>query len=169
MILTLNQSPLSMYNVFALRELYYCRNCTMWGPLLVWKIRNDVNKFFEPTVHVIGKSHSWFPSFIVNWLHGLRTPGEEIAFTARPKLNSQSQIFRYGRSIFCLPHWPKFSDFFDSCLHWVSVVRDWVNVTYHHQQENPIFMPYWVRCRAWRAFFKSNDIHNRGATENKAR
>ena len=54
--------------------------------------------------------------------HGLRTPGEEIAFTARPKINSHSQIFRYGRSIFCLPHRPKFSDFFNLCLHWVSVV-----------------------------------------------
>ena len=29
----------------------------------------------------------------------------------------------YSRSIFCLPHWPKFSDIFDLCLHWVSVVR----------------------------------------------
>ena len=32
-------------------------------------------------------------------------------------------MFRYGRSIFCLPHWPEFSYFFDVCLHWVSVVR----------------------------------------------
>ena len=55
--------------------------------------------------------------------HGLRTPGEKIAFTARPKIQSQSQILRYGRSIFCRPHQPKFSDFFDFCLHWVSVVR----------------------------------------------
>ena len=54
--------------------------------------------------------------------HGLRTPGEEIFFTAWPKIHSQSQIFRYGRSIFCLPHRPKFSDCFDLCLHWVSVV-----------------------------------------------
>ena len=53
--------------------------------------------------------------------HGLRTPREEIAFTARPKI--QSQIFRYGGSIFCLPHRPNFSDIFDLCLHWVSVVR----------------------------------------------
>ena len=53
--------------------------------------------------------------------HGLRTPGEEIALTARPKIHSHSQIFRYGRSIFCLPHQHKFSDFFDLCLHWVSV------------------------------------------------
>ena len=55
--------------------------------------------------------------------HGLQTPREEIAFTARPKIQSQSQIFRYGRSIFCLPHRPNFSDIFDLCLHWVSVVR----------------------------------------------
>ena len=57
------------------------------------------------------------------WLHGLRTPGEEIAFTERPKIHSHSQIFRYGWSLICLPHRPKFSDFFDLCLHWVSVVR----------------------------------------------
>ena len=48
----------------------------------------------------------------------------EIASTAQPKIQSQSQIFSYGRSIFCLPHGPKISDFFDLCLHWVSVVRD---------------------------------------------
>ena len=54
--------------------------------------------------------------------HGLGTPGEEIAFTTWPKINSQSQIFRYCRSIFCLPHRPKISDFFDLCLHWVSLV-----------------------------------------------
>ena len=58
--------------------------------------------------------------------HGLRTPREEIVFTARPKIQSQSQLFRYGRSIFCLPHRPNFSDILDLCLHWVSVVRDWV-------------------------------------------
>ena len=49
-----------------------------------------------------------------------------------PSLNSQqstltgtchSQILRYDQSIFCLPHRPKFSYFFDICLHWVSLVR----------------------------------------------
>ena len=59
-----------------------------------------------------------------SWQHGLRTPREKIAFTARPKIQSQSQFFRYGQSIFCLPHRPKFSDIFDLCLHWVSVVHD---------------------------------------------
>ena len=61
----------------------------------------------------------------IHYGHGLRTPSEEIAFTAQPKIKSQSQIFRYGRSKFCLPQRPKFSDFFDLCLHWVSVVRDY--------------------------------------------
>ena len=60
---------------------------------------------------------------LFSFLHGLRTPREEISFTARPKIQSQSQIFRYGGSIFCLPHRPNFSDIFDLCLHWVSVVR----------------------------------------------
>ena len=55
--------------------------------------------------------------------HGLRRPSEEMAFTALPKINSQSQIFRYGQSIFCLPHRPNFSDIFNLCLHWESVVR----------------------------------------------
>ena len=59
----------------------------------------------------------WFTQY-----HGLRTHGEEITFTARPKIKSQSQIYRYGRSIFCLPHRPKISGFLDLSLHWVSVV-----------------------------------------------
>ena len=54
-------------------------------------------------------------------MQGIRTPREEIAFTARPKF--QSQIFRYVGSIFCLPHRPNFSDILDLYLHWVSVVR----------------------------------------------
>ena len=35
-------------------------------------------------------------------------PDEEIAFTACPKIHSHSQIFRYSRNIFCLPHQPNF-------------------------------------------------------------
>ena len=58
--------------------------------------------------------------------HGLRTHREEIAFTAPPKIQSQSKIFRYGQSIFSLPHRPNFSDNFDLCLHWVSVVREYL-------------------------------------------
>ena len=44
--------------------------------------------------------------------HGLRKPGEEIAFIAQPKIYSRSQILRYCRSIFCLPHRPKFQKYF---------------------------------------------------------
>ena len=46
---------------------------------------------------------------------------------AWPKIHSHSQIFKYGQTIFCLPHRPIFSDIFDLCLHWVSVVRDTSN------------------------------------------
>ena len=46
-----------------------------------------------------------------------------MAFTEWPKIQSQSQIFKYGQSIFCLPHKPNFSDNFNLCLHWVSIVR----------------------------------------------
>ena len=70
------------------------------------------------------KEYNQGPIFFYHLNHELRTPGEEIVFTARPKINSQSQISRYGQSIFCLPYRPKFSDFFDLWLHWVSVVRD---------------------------------------------
>ena len=55
--------------------------------------------------------------------HKLQTPSEEIAFTAQPKIKSQSQILSYSQSMFCLPHRPKISDFFDLCLHWVSLLR----------------------------------------------
>ena len=72
--------------------------------------------------------------------HGLRTPREEIAFTARPKIQSQSQIFRYGRSIFCLPHRPNFSDIFDLCIHWVSVVRAHLESIRYHSE--PSVIPY---------------------------
>ena len=67
-------------------------------------------------VAVLTKSHACS--------HGLLTPREEITFTAaRPKIQSQSQSFVFGRSIFCLPHRPNLLDIFDLCLHWVSVVR----------------------------------------------
>ena len=48
-----------------------------------------------------------------------------------PSLHSRKStptLKLYGHSIFCLPHWPKFSDFFDLCLHWVSVVRGLLHI-----------------------------------------
>ena len=68
-------------------------------------------------------SSSNSPGSLFGFNHGLRMPREEIAFTAWPKYQSQSQIFRQAQSIFCLPHRPNFSDIFDLCLYWVSVVR----------------------------------------------
>ena len=47
----------------------------------------------------------------------------------QPKIQSRSQIFRYGQSIFCLPHRPKFSDKIYLCLHWVSVVPEFGHKT----------------------------------------
>ena len=70
---------------------------------------------------IISQAQSWLRSLALT--HGLWTLGDEIAFAAWLEIHSHSQIFRHGRSIFCLPHRSKFSDFFDLCLHWVSVVR----------------------------------------------
>ena len=65
--------------------------------------------------------------YLLCFLHGLRMPSKEIVFTLRPKIHSHSQISRYSRRRFCLPHQLKFSDFFDLCLHWVSLVRGFQN------------------------------------------
>ena len=44
--------------------------------------------------------------------HGLQMRGEVIAFTAWPKIISHSHSLRSRQRLFCLSHWPKFSDFF---------------------------------------------------------
>ena len=84
--------------------------------------------------------------YTLDFTHGPRTPREEIAFTAQSKIHSHSQFFRYGRSIFCLPHRPNFSDIFDLCLHWVSIVCHFtiakkyvLSVQYHISLKNVIF------------------------------
>ena len=40
--------------------------------------------------------------------HGLRTPGEEITLTARPKIHSQFQIFCTAKAYFVCHIWPIF-------------------------------------------------------------
>ena len=45
------------------------------------------------------------------------TDREEIGFIARTKIQSHSQIFRYGQSLFFLPNQP------DLCLHWVEASK----------------------------------------------
>ena len=122
-----------------------CNKCVPFGSISAFhyiflknlhyhnKKQNSLNKIIN--IH----SYTLMPQYFFIWFcpwsdirnnhlflcvdHGLWTPGEEIGFTERPKIHSHSLIFRYGRSIFWLPHRPKFSDFFDLCLHWVSVVR----------------------------------------------
>ena len=110
----------------------------------------------------------WFESAASdNIRHGLRTPREEIAFTARPKIQSQSQIFRYGRSIFCLPHQPNFSHIVDLCLHWVSVVRGlyqaqlfWDFQKLVHKLQNLQFSPNSNKVLAIINFWKAIRTHN---------
>ena len=63
--------------------------------------------------------------------------------TAQPKSHSGSQIFRYGQSIFCLPHRPNFSDIFDLCLHWVWVRRSWIS---HILANMPFSTTFSVTC-----------------------
>ena len=97
-----------------------------WAPKFCWKNSMSRDYSIEYVCDIQENPSSQVLPIIAKNLsfhHGLRTPGEEIAFTARPKIHSHSQIFKYGRSIFCLPHRPKFSIFFDLCLHWVSVLR----------------------------------------------
>ena len=78
----------------------------------------------------------------VSFKHGLRTPSEEILVTARPKIHSHSQIFRYGQSIFCLPHRPDCSDIFDLCLHWMSVARAFKqSSSFFHQRSKMQIIP----------------------------
>ena len=55
--------------------------------------------------------------------HGLRTPGEEIAFTARPKFTPTPKFLGTAEAYFVCHIGPSFQNFFDLCLHWVSVVR----------------------------------------------
>ena len=85
----------------------------------------------EPSHALFVETFFTNPYFELNWTrleiddwHGLWTSREEIAFTAWPKIQSKSQFLRHSQSIFCLPHWPNFSDILDLCLHWESVVLD---------------------------------------------
>ena len=81
-------------------------------------------KYFEETKGLVSV---WFNIKRRWWSCAQTTDARSVNhlhWTARPEINSQSQISRYGLSIFCLPHRPEFTDFFDLCLHWVSVVRE---------------------------------------------
>ena len=57
----------------------------------IWDFFNKVLNFFS--------SHNDRWKYVAS-SHGLRTPRDELVFTAQPKINSHSQIFRYDQSIF---------------------------------------------------------------------
>ena len=58
-------------------------------------------KLFQPNA-IVEESNYWsfFLLALVMSKHGLRTPREEIAFTARPKIHSQSQILGTAKAYF---------------------------------------------------------------------
>ena len=112
-----------------------CHCCWCWYTFsFAWFLLMDTQKFHLPNVHlhcisVVVHKLGWqvfdhLPPivdifYLIN--HRLRTPREEIACPARSRIHLQ--IFRYNRSIFCLPQRPNYSYIFDLYLHWVSVVR----------------------------------------------
>ena len=128
--------PEELYITIYIKNTYWLTAC--WGEHYSKK---KCYKPIIPSKHIKRASAVYRPAgnltlFLLWSNHGLRTPREEIAFTARPNIQSQSQIFRYGQSIFCLPHWPHFSDIFYLCLNWVSVVR----VLYHTSDSTQSFL-----------------------------
>ena len=115
------------------------------GTYIIVKLQNISPKIFAMFENWTSQRYKNFQNltsckYIV--AHGLRRPREEIAFTAQPKIKFQSQIVRYGRSIFCLPHRPNFSDFVDLCLHWMSVVRD-----SYREKKSVIIISIHIMCR----------------------
>ena len=96
--------------------------------------------------------------------HRLRTPGEEIAYTARPKINSNSKIFRYGQSLFCLPHRPKFSYLFDLCLHWVSIIRG-IKFDYKEEELYLLLMHDYSDFEVCYCLIKSNPDRSKGTKQ----
>ena len=76
----------------------------------------------------------------------LKTPTSDaqwrnyIHCTVRPKINSYSQIFR-----FCHIR-QKISDFFDLCLHWVSVLHGWRLSKGCNKQRNILRVKNIIQC-----------------------
>ena len=83
-------------------SMYYCSNST--------RVPNSVNKSFLWWIRTFRRFYSMFTWLMYVWSHGLRMPREEVVFTTLPDFHSLSRISRYGRSIFCLPHQPNFSE-----------------------------------------------------------
>ena len=94
----------------------------LWGFLSKMKIFSSRFFYKQCVVALYNFNYVQYPThfnlrvliYFFQWIvinsfnHGLRTPTEEIVFAARLKIHSHSKIFSYSRSIFCLPHRPKF-------------------------------------------------------------
>ena len=99
----------------------------VWGYPCYFELLFRINEII-----IISEQRNYCPPRYI-MLHGLRTPRDEIAFTARRKFTLTPKFLgKYGRSIFCLPHQPNFSDIFDLCLHWVSIRSPWVETSYQN-------------------------------------
>ena len=101
-ISALTSKIIELYFIFfiILNKIYFL--CQIVDMEIFEKKNKRICLFFTTQIVV---SYS-FKELVISYIfaNGLRTPIDEIAFTARPKINSHSQIFRYGQSIFCLPH-----------------------------------------------------------------
>ena len=117
-------------NTMVIYDGYLTSSSSLSVPYLGVKTSmNSHSNFFDAVIYKIFPHLTWCPwpkgyfeSIFHNWEdHGPRMPREENLFTEQPKIHSHPKIFKYGRSIFCLPHHPTFLDIFDLCLHWLSL------------------------------------------------
>ena len=75
--------------------------------------------------------------------HGLRMPERGNCLDCTVEKQVPFPNFRHFRSIFCLPLMSTFSDFFDLCLHWLSIVREteheiWPAYSLHFDLSRPV-------------------------------
>ena len=82
---------------------------------MLWKKENELVcgmwyqlKSFPVKEYISGKFSTYFYLKLNGLKHGLRTPGEDIAFTARPKIKYQSQILGTAEAYFVCHIGPKF-------------------------------------------------------------
>ena len=100
--------PISFFDIHSIRtpiEKYWQKNVHIW--FLKQQRCFKLLGYSQIGLEVGGPWGLRFIHIFKGQVHGLQTPDEKIALTARPKLKSQSQIYGYGRRIFCLPHRPK--------------------------------------------------------------
>ena len=92
----------------------------MWDILLL--------DFFDVVQSAAGLFSLWTNELhsrkIEDWPTDYRRPVRKSTSLHCPKSTPTAKFLGTAEAYFCLPHQLKFSDFFDLCLHWVSIVRD---------------------------------------------